>query len=69
MSWLFGGRKQKKPAVDPEKSLQEMNETVNLLEKKQDLLQKQIHEELQAAKVHKANDNKTGPYYFVCYRS
>ena len=49
MSWLFGGGK-KQQSTD--ESIQKMNDTVDLLRKREGLLMKKMEKEQEQAKVH-----------------
>lgn len=53
--WLFGY--QEKEVVNTEKEIQKINNTINTLNKREDLLNKQIKEEYEMAKKHKNNKN------------
>jgi phage-related minor tail protein len=55
--WLFGYVK-KEESINTEKEVQDINNTVLTLEKKETLLTRQINEELKNAKIHRANKNE-----------
>jgi hypothetical protein len=57
MSWLFGGKKEK---VDTNKEIQDMNTTIQTLQKREALLIKKIEKEVETAKMYMEKKNKTG---------
>lgn len=67
MNWLFG-KKQNEIKVKKEtenranKSIEKMNNTIELLEKRQKLLQKKMEQETERAKAFLQKGNKAGMY-------
>jgi hypothetical protein len=72
MSWLFGKKKPTEIVVSKTVeskttlSIDKLKETVELLEKRQKLLQKKMDKETDNAKEFIAKNNKPGMIVFVC---
>lgn len=61
MSWLFG---KKKKTVDPNKEISNMRDTLELLQKRERLLNNKIEQEVENAKVYMKKNNKNGTLFF-----